>query len=261
MTEPDAKKAKTTKTGEEAEEILEAAAAAGTTTTNTTNNDNGDQAVSVSASAETKKRLLSIWSVISEDLKTKVEAGDAAALTFFHETFPTSTHPCLGAIQLQEHCVYCHKNYDPRVPNTYESACRKEHDWGDGMCERCGYQSQATDEQEDDDDDQTHWEGQYCREGVCCHDIHDRINNEWKMYEFNDDLDDCEICKATAKEKAGYVGGEEGYYFDEEEEEEEDNSNRNTSSGSGSEQDDSDHEQDTNNKVASTAEIIVIDSD
>jgi hypothetical protein len=66
----------------------------------------------------------------------------------------------------------------------------------------------------EDDDEHTHsrvhWEAQYCREGVCCRDIHDRVNKEWNMYELYDDLDDCDIAKPRTKKRWGMLEARRG---------------------------------------------------
>ena len=160
---------------------------------------------------EEKDRLLSIWDLISKDLRSKVEQDDKASIDFLTESFPQETYPAKGSESA--HCVFCHKTFDPRLP----PPCSTEHDWDEGdlyqkLPPRYSYICFRCEETADVADDGC--PGGCCREGVCSDDIQDRMDQCWNSEE--DDFDECSVCMLKANE--------------EESEDDEDNAEQNTNS-------------------------------
>lgn len=96
------------------------------------------------------RRLRGLWTMIARDLETKVSEKHSATVQALSKLYPALQYPKLA---LTEHCVFCHKSFDPRFPE----GCRMLHvieKWtpskrvGDdvyvGQCSRCSESWEAS---------------------------------------------------------------------------------------------------------------------
>jgi hypothetical protein len=148
------------------------------------------------ATAREKNRLLCIWDdVVSGGLRDKVEQGDVTWIKKLATCFPATTHPVKNTSKA--HCVFCHKDFDPKSPKD----CRMDHWWEledntgytwEFRCMRCDKQCHHNDDEPP---------GGYCYKGKCSNKMSER---KLRFVEDDDEDDDdykgdyssdCSICK------------------------------------------------------------------
>jgi hypothetical protein len=160
-----------------------------------------------------QNRLLGLWSLVQDELKRKITGGDPTTIQALSELFPASVYPKVDESS-KSHCVFCHANFDPRVPG--QTKCIVEHETGDfertckwperweASCRNC----------------EESWEGEdegdlvkgYCWEGPHTDDVSDRLDCSWER-DTNDDceggFDGCKECFKMLQEFKGDEGEDE----------------------------------------------------
>ena len=142
-----------------------------------------------------QSRLLRVWPVVKEEMFALLSKGDADTVRFLNSKFPEQDYPKRVP---KTHCVFCHKEFDPRMPGL----CNIEHNMVverclqmipyprySFACTRCDVQDEGG------DDDEYSGEPGICREGVCSNDINERLMHAWA-----DDFDECQLCIQKAKD-------------------------------------------------------------